>query len=957
MRKKFNNHLPALAFAVAACAAFADNVVTNTFTMTAANTPITAYDYRTPGNWQYQDRGAPMGALAQVTFNASADASAPYFVKLPDDFKISALYMNKGAFLLGSCLKFSRPGSPASFVEGDVDYPYGGIIFGDLKVTKRLSSDSLNAMRAFELAGHFRPGAYEGGTDGTQQYAHTGLVTLRHDLFADSANPVREGAYHYSMSFLENGGFVIYGPKGAPANDSSWNLTANEVYAEYAGTGDHAVVPGQVVTGTGVQPGTFVRYVFPGTKWIALSAPATSSASAASLHFDAITPSVVEYWPEYYFQAGNGRTWALAKFREEDGLKMIVSTVKNTGVGRDSSISRIGLTADQVQNGFIPGEMVVTNFTFNNTVKIQPIYLRNCRLELVNPFSWYDALDQNLGPDGIRFELEDASRAELTIPEGKTVDLKAFCNLRGTLVKKGAGTLVVPMFNTTIPGTIEVAEGTLDLRRGTAIANQPLQLGSLKLASGTTFVVPGDGLTVTSLDAVAGSTISGGILTVINRPVNGLPALVDGAELTFRFGYAETDVFPASSLRLHFDASVASSITTNSTGGITRWDDLSGSGDYLVNNGRTGGVSEYATNRFNTANGLPMVDLGPFCWTNAGPGKATEKDRSFYLKKSDGSEYTKAEADAGALYFPNCKTALCVIDSRYGGGPLIGQPGHISQYPNYTPFPCGIRGIEDWEDQQDARYYAHSDLMNGGNWWGGVYSDASLAAGYLIFRVNGESKNPSTSKFTGGFEIVSYAYAYAEKFGCFGLGTWAYGRTANGLMYGEVVVFSNKLSLAEIELAERYLKYKWANADDPEFYNCVSADAISLGAGSTLSGVNGHAFATAALSGSGTVAGDLTLESGGTISVAANAGGAIAGTTVAGKLTLGPSFRVVVGGSVKPEIGIYRICSAENVVLSADSISGAAVPFPGDSRHYKVSINAEGINLSIMNNGLSIYVR
>ena len=924
--------------------------------MTAANTPITAYDYEMSGNWYYPDRGAPMGAQGNVTFNASADASAPYFVKLPDDFEISALYMNKGAFLLGNCLKFNVPGSKAGGVEGNVEYPYGGILFGDLKVTKLYSSGSVNAMRALELAGHFRPGAYEDGTDTSQQYAHTGLVTLRHDLFADSANPVREGAYHCTSTFIENGGFMVYGPKGAPANDSSWNLTANEVYAEYAGTGDHAVVPGQVVTGTGVQPGTFVRYVFPGTKWIALSAPATSSASAASLHFDAITPSVVEYWPDYWSH-NNGRTWALAKFREEDGLKMVVKTFRSTDKGSSTTITRIGLSPEQIQQGFIPGEMVVTNFNFASAVEIRPIYFRNCRLELVNPFGWYDALDQRLGPAGIRFELEEACRAELTIPEGKTVDLKAFCNLRGTLVKKGAGTLVVPMFNTTIPGMIEVAEGTLDLRRGTAIANQPLQLGSLKLASGTTFVVPGDGLTVTSLDAVAGSTISGGSLTVINRPANGLPALADGAELTFRFGYAETDVFPASSLRLHFDASVASSITTNSTGGITRWDDLSGSGDYLVNNGRTGGVSEYATNRFNTANGLPMVDLGPFCWTNAGPGKATEKDRSFYLKKSDGSEYTKAEADAGALYFPNCKTALCVIDSRYGGGPLIGQPGHISNYPGYTPFPCGIRGIEDWEDQQDARYYAHSDLMNGGNWWGGVYNDASLAAGSLIFRVNGESKNPSNSKFTGGFEIVSYAYTYSTKFGCFGLGTWANGRTANGLMYGEVVVFSNKLSLAEIELAERYLKYKWANADDPEFYNCVSADAISLGAGSTLSGINGHAFATVALSGSGTVAGDLALEGGGTISVAANAGGAIAGTTVAGKLTLGPSFRVVVGGSVKPENGIYRICSAENVVLSADSISVSVVPFPGDSRHYKVFIDAGGINLSIMKNGLCIDFR
>ena len=46
---------------VAAWAAFADNGVTNTFTMTTANTPLTAHDYTEPANWSDQALGAPMG--------------------------------------------------------------------------------------------------------------------------------------------------------------------------------------------------------------------------------------------------------------------------------------------------------------------------------------------------------------------------------------------------------------------------------------------------------------------------------------------------------------------------------------------------------------------------------------------------------------------------------------------------------------------------------------------------------------------------------------------------------------------------------------------------------------------------------------------------------------------------------------------------------------------------------
>ena len=386
---------------------------------------------------------------------------------------------------------------------------------------------------------------------------------------------------------------------------------------------------------------------------------------------------------------------------------------------------------------------------------------------------------------------------------------------------------------------------------------------------------------------------------------------------------------------------------------------MSGSGEYLVN-GRGGAAGGYATNRLNTANGLPMVDLGPLCWTNAGPGSATEKDRSLYLRKSDGSAYVEADAKSGVLGFANCQTALCVIDSRHGGGPLIGQSG-VTSYPHYSPFPCGIRDTADWLDQQDARYYVHTDVRSGANWWGAQYSDASLSGGSLIFRVNGVSKNPCTTKFSGGFEIVSYAYA-SQKYGCFGLGCWGatsapYPRTANGLMYGEVVVFSNKLSLVQIQLAEEYLKYKWTGEYSLVCYDRVTVDAISLGAGSTLAGINGHAFTTAALSGTGTVAGDLTLGNGGTISVAADARGAIAGTTVDGTLTLGSSFGVVVGGLARPEVGDYRICSADTVEGTVNPALLTITPFPGDPRPYKVLVDAAGVILRVMQNGCCVIFR
>ena len=214
---------------VAAWAAFADNGVTNTFTMTTANTPLTAHDYTESANWSDQALGAPTGGESYPTFTAS---TTPYFVKLPDDFKTTLITLNKGVFLLGDYLKINSVQSKTVAASGNGDYPFGGIIFGNMKLTKRYSTGSSTYLGALQVAGHFRPGAWDGGADGNQIYAHTGRFILRHDLFADNANPMREGAYHYSQGFIENGGFTIYGPKGAPANDSSWNLTADEVYAE-----------------------------------------------------------------------------------------------------------------------------------------------------------------------------------------------------------------------------------------------------------------------------------------------------------------------------------------------------------------------------------------------------------------------------------------------------------------------------------------------------------------------------------------------------------------------------------------------------------------------------------------------------------------------------------------------------------------------------------------------------
>ena len=78
---------------------------------------------------------------------------------------------------------------------------------------------------------------------------------------------------------------------------------------------------------------------------------------------------------------------------------------------------------------------------------------------------------------------------------------------------------------------------------------------------------------------------------------------------------------------------------------------------------------------------------------------------------------------------------------------------------------------------------------------------------------------------------------------------------------------------------------------------------------------------------------------------------------VDGTLTLGSSFGVVVGGVARPEVGDYRICSADTVEGTVNPALLTVTPFPGDPRPYKVLVDAEGVVLRVLQSGCCVIFR
>ena len=172
-------------------------------------------------------------------------------------------------------------------------------------------------------------------------------------------------------------------------------------------------------------------------------------------------------------------------------------------------------------------------------------------------------------------------------------------------------------------------------------------------------------------------------------------------------------------------------------------------------------------------------------------------------------------------------------------------------------------------------------------------------------------------------------------------------------MYGEVVLFTNRLSLAQIQDAEAYLARKWFGKETPHYYKEM-CDAFSVAAGSTLAVTGGGLIETSGIGGGGTVEGNVALDEAAVFNVALD-GATVPTLTVTGNVSLPKKATVVVSGSLSGvALGCYPILSAGAIAGSVrewDVVSGKG------RRHCVVSTEGDSIVLTVIPDGMFLIFR
>lgn len=917
---------PALALALTMAPLATQAALTNTWNATAApggNSPITAYDWSSAGNWT-DGSGAPNGVNANAKFNTAA--SSWRFIAQPSGLTLTMLSGSRNTkdVFLGDLRLTAGDNSVAQLGA------YSGFHFGGITLAGDGASSGDPCFYRAVIAG---PVTTDSTTFGSHGLAAL-IVTVRDDLWAPSASPVRSSVFASGVSAVTTiGDTLIYCPRSSEAISGNFDTTEGSPFLRTSGD-TSALAVGSAVSGAGIPQGAWLKRIFADSGWIELSAPATVTATGTEVSFAAFAPSSTLVFGQLWRNSNaDVRTsnFKAMKVRETDDCIVEFGKLGYNQLGK----YYWGLSASDT--GFFPAEIVVKALHANVATRDG---VTNALANVVFSFAptapatlTFPALSANV------WTLAGANdTATLSVSEGSTVSVGRFADLDGTLVKKGAGTLEIAMGDTDSLGTVSVESGTLRVRAADGLSN--IRLGSVVLAAGATLEIP-EGLTVGSFTAAPGSVVTGGTLTVeVSAPT-------------------EADALPAAGIWKRFDASDASKLETSVSGDTTfvdKWFDKT-TGDYMALMSRTGDKYPSGSERpalvADAGSGMPYVDLGAPIWTNAS-GKASGVYRDLILFDAGGTQYKPGSDEVAPYVKPAIKAAFFVVGSQNGGGPLVSTEGG-----NFFNYGIAHKGHYDGAPQP----IVSAEFATSEAWCEGNYSDSRISAGSTVFRVNGEGIYPMRTYFSGGNDVITIAFPVGLFMKTCGLG-WSgsvnRGLSANGLKYGEVVFFTNKLDTAQIGRAEAYLTYKWFHTG---MNGCYVADVgdVSIASGATLKTSGGKTVTASSLGGAGSVVcgdsgnGDLALAEGGTIRPAITSGGTLATIGVSGELRLPSAWTLAIDDASAPvSAGTYVVVAASSV---SGDISGCNVTFSSGKRQGQVSISGGNIVLKIEGLATTIVVR
>ena len=362
---------------------------------------------------------------------------------------------------------------------------------------------------------------------------------------------------------------------------------------------------------------------------------------------------------------------------------------------------------------------------------------------------------------------------------------------------------------------------------------------------------------------------------------------------------------------MHLDASISGTFTLNN-GKVQYWRDVVTWNAANEKKAQQGTAAQMPIRTENAQNGLAVVDFGDLYRSGHWPSANTPMNMAL------STEFTTVR-DA-FLVVADTDDARSTVAASSGVAQFL--LGHSSAYDFHRGGSLGVLNTGAGCGQNANTTVAIDGASAARN-------DA-LPDGFHLVRISPAS-NANVNQLCKDRNSTSY--------------TWG------GLKYGEILLYTGaKLSDAEAADVTDYLLNKWGlpNAD----HTGVAYESLDIAAGATL-GLPPYS-STAALSGAGTVNGDLALANGFSLKVSATAPLCVTGT-----LTLPANGTVEISGDV------LSYANEEVVTLiSADEVSAASPlnytlvgDFATNKRTVKLFADAGGLKARIIRHPFVIVAR
>ena len=780
------------------------------WTNPGVNSPSTAFSLTDSANWS--DGNVPVsGTSADLWF--TNNVGAVRYVTVPDDFQFNETYgvIGSPVALLGCTVNVHRylnykgsGNSPAVYLYADSKitsnmYLNRSVVCGDI--------DSNGAHTLWQAGGD----CYH-----------------RLDWYANEAGATRINPFvTYNLS-LSYGTLHVIAPQGSDdAISATWTLSNGSPYAKRAaGTAEHVLCAGTLVTAAGnaLPAGTFLKRIFPdGSIELSETAALDSATADVPLTFAAFSPRVRHTLNFLNSANETAHTFDFSKWREKDDARFRIGSFKwNTSKEKTKEDTRLVLTS---WTG-VPATIEIVDSTTHDC----NIVLDKCHLQFEKPASG------NAGfPRAAVRMLNASSVATLTVTNGITAYIGSISNVVGSLAKDGSGTLVAAFPSYTAAGAL-ANTGSLAVRDGVLEANASdgngaMAVANLSLGATATLKIPaGSVFTVTSsFSAETGATISGAGTVVLPNGLTDTSGVIfaDGASVRVAQSNGQPiyeqpkGLAPAGTPAFWVDASQG---VVESSGNVTRWNDVRGSG-YM-----------FATN---------VASVYPTLVTDS-------QGRKFIKIARVASASKTAIEETGALVWnvplSNIRAVLAVVDAADGGFSWLGSSPRVSTH-DYWRNGGWARWNQVMGGSASSRVIGGKAFVNGetikttlvGLPYNG-YTPGNLDPNYKP----GEVGMPFCIEFvpTGDTEADAFGFCNYEN-GCNG----------QCRIY-EYVIYTNTLTTAQRLETEEYLMKKWMKAHAN--YDRLG-DVTDRMASLDVSSVPGLSVSSGDLVAIDTVSGDGTL--------------------------------------------------------------------------------------------------